>query len=226
MNKILLLLSGLTLWAPLQAQTYSVLKNFSAPDPVYLANSDGANPKGALVSDRNVLYGTTEMGGTNAYGTVFRLNTDGTGFVVLKNFAFDDGINPMGTLVWDGAMLYGTTDGGGNAGFLSRGTAFKINTNGTGFTVLKNFGTASGSRPDAGLVLKDGLLYGTTRFGGSVDDGVVFQVNTNGAAFSVLTNFTGNRGAFPLAGLTLGSGTLYGTTSQGGGSSDYGVLYK
>ena len=33
----------------------------------------------------NTLYGTTDMGG-NYDGVVFKLNTDGSGYTVLKNF--------------------------------------------------------------------------------------------------------------------------------------------
>ena len=37
------------------------------------------------------LYGTAHQGGTSGYGTVFKLNTDGTGFTVLKNFDYSTG---------------------------------------------------------------------------------------------------------------------------------------
>jgi len=34
------------------------------------------------------LYGKTYIGGTFGAGTVFKLNTDGTGFTVLKSFDY------------------------------------------------------------------------------------------------------------------------------------------
>jgi uncharacterized repeat protein (TIGR03803 family) len=45
-------------------------------------NSDGVGPQGFFLSG-NTLYGTASGGGTNGYGTVFRLNTDGTHFTNL-----------------------------------------------------------------------------------------------------------------------------------------------
>src|SRR6266498_3470044 len=52
-------------------------------------------------------------------------------------------------------------------------TVFKVNTDGTGYAVLKSFTRSDVAAPFAGLVLSDGTLYGTTYFGGSSDlDGV------------------------------------------------------
>ena len=46
----------------------------------YGTNSDGANPNAGLILSSNTLFGTAFIGGTNGNGTVFALNTDGTGF--------------------------------------------------------------------------------------------------------------------------------------------------
>jgi uncharacterized repeat protein (TIGR03803 family) len=53
-----------------------------------------------------------------------------------------------------------------------------MNTDGTGYTVLKSFTNNDG--PNAGLILSGGTLYGTTYMGGSSGDGTVFKMNTNG----------------------------------------------
>ncbi len=66
----------------------------------------------------DVLYGTTWGGGTGAGGTVFRINTDGTGYAILHNFTFAPGASaPYSSLLQarDGA-LYGTTYWGGLGG--------------------------------------------------------------------------------------------------------------
>ena len=44
-------------------------------------NSDGYAPSGGLALSGNMLYGTTGGGGTLGGGTVFKVNTDGSGFV-------------------------------------------------------------------------------------------------------------------------------------------------
>ncbi len=79
----------------------------------------------------------------------------------------------------DGA-IYGTAQCGGSSG---AGTAFKMNADGTGFTVLKNFDySTTGGYPRAGLVQgTDGNLYGTAQSGGN-GGGVIFRLLFNTAA--------------------------------------------
>jgi len=55
-----------------------------------------------------ILYGTTELGGSSGYGTVFAVNTDGTGFATLHHFIGSDGAAPdVATLLLSGNTLYG-----------------------------------------------------------------------------------------------------------------------
>src|SRR5207253_8621290 len=133
-------------------------------------------------------------GGTNAYGTVFKLSTSGAGYTSLYSFnsTAGDGRNPYAALVQgnDGA-LYGTTYGGGTNGY---GTVFKLNTNGTGYTRLYSLtGTSGdGKNPYAALMLgSDRVLYGTTVIGGTNGYGTVFKLSTNGTGYTRLYSFTG-----------------------------------
>src|SRR5207302_5584378 len=126
---------------------FTNLHNFSEMLPPFYTNLDGSIPHGALVlsggggGGAGVLYGTTQGGGRNARGTVFRVNTDGGGFTNLGNFSgFQDGQNPLGSLVLAGDTLYGTASVGGN--YVS-GAIFKVNTNGFGLTNVYTF-TATG----------------------------------------------------------------------------------
>src|SRR5262249_44933500 len=101
------------------------------------------NPSAPLLQGSDgVLYGTTQNGGTNSAGAIFRVTTNGTGYSILYSFGVTatDGQTPTGPLVQgaDGA-LYGTTlDGGTN----SWGTVFKINPNGGGYSQLYSFSGA------------------------------------------------------------------------------------
>ena len=50
-----------------------------------IPGSEGANPIGNLILSGNTLYGTTIYGGLGV-GTVFKVNTDGTGFTNIYAF--------------------------------------------------------------------------------------------------------------------------------------------
>src|SRR5262249_52041830 len=65
------------------AQTFTTLHNFTALSG--LTNSDGVSPFAGLVLSGNTLYGTARDGGSYSNGTVFAVNTDGTGFTILHN---------------------------------------------------------------------------------------------------------------------------------------------
>jgi uncharacterized repeat protein (TIGR03803 family) len=217
---------------------FTVLHSLNASWP----NSDGEYPFGDLVLSGNTLYGTAEMAGFYGNGTVFKINTDGTGFAVIKNFTATgwngsaetnaDGAYPVAGLTLSGTTLYGTTEIGGVYG---GGTVFSVNTNGSGFTVLKNFtGGSDGGGPWGGLVLSGTTLYGTTMGGGITNDywpwscGTVFKVNTDGTGFTTLYRFTGIDAEYPYGELGLSGTTLYGTTSWQGSSTEpnYGTVFK
>jgi uncharacterized repeat protein (TIGR03803 family) len=87
-------------------------------------NSDGANPYGGLILSGNTLYGMASAGGSSGNGTVFAVNTDGTGFATLHSFAgVKDGANPYGGLILSGNTLYGMASAGGTYG---DGTVFSL----------------------------------------------------------------------------------------------------
>jgi len=137
--------------------------------------NDGYWPQGRLVLSGNTLYGTAQYGGTSDYGTVFAVNTDGTGFTNLYNFTGgNDGGYPKAELILSGSTLYGTAQYGGSS---EDGTVFAISTNGTGFTILHTFGGTDGASPGSSMILSGNILYGTTGGGGSVGDGTVFSLS-------------------------------------------------
>jgi uncharacterized repeat protein (TIGR03803 family) len=103
-------------------------------------SGDGEKPLGALLLANNgALYGTTEDGGSGGGGTVFMLQTSGSGYMVLHPFTGgnDDGESPVAALIQGGdGALYGTTEDGGSN---SLGVIFKLNTDGSDYTNLYTF---------------------------------------------------------------------------------------
>jgi len=60
---------------------FANLHSFTATAGSASTNIDGANPYGGLILSDNTLYGTAENGGSSGNGTVFSVNTDGTGLL-------------------------------------------------------------------------------------------------------------------------------------------------
>jgi len=177
---------------------------------------DGTSPNGSLTLSGSTLYGTTTYGGSNGFGTVFQINTDGSGYSILHQFSADDGDGeyPHGSLILSGSTLYGTT-GMTSAGGFNNGTVYQINANGTGFAVLYEFGLVAGDgyNPIGSLTLSNSTLYGTTDYGGTnaCDCGTVFQINTDGSGYQILYDFFGGPlGGNPQRSVILSGSTLYG----------------
>jgi uncharacterized repeat protein (TIGR03803 family) len=204
--------------------------------------ADGAEPAAGLIFDRKGnLYGTTEYGGANNDGVVFKLTPRGK-YTVLHSFCArdncKDGMSPQVGLVLDQQEnLYGTTQYGGSYG---GGVVFKVTPQGKE-TVLYSFCAqgppcTDGANPLARLVFdQQGSLYGTTYRGGDQPGcggygcGVVFKLTLEGketVLYSFCTQANCADGAQPSAGLVSDrKGNLYGTTS-GGGAYQSGVVFK
>ncbi len=200
----------------------------------FTGGADGGYPQASLMMDKTGnLFGTAVEGGTNGFGTVFRLTPRGT-LKVLHAFAGGkDGENPLAGLIVDKAGdFYGTTRLGGENGTGcfgdGCGTVFRLAPDGTNTVLYAFAGGPDGSEPYGGVVAdRKGNLYGTTISGGSANDyGTVFKVALDGT-FKVLHTFTGpSDGEYPEAGLILGSsGKLYGTAYVGGADA-WGTVFE
>src|SRR5205085_10892413 len=121
------------------------------------------SPYGTLIlgSDGS-FYGTTQRGGANDFGTVFKVTEDGQTFTTLHSFNSTDGAYPLAGIVeGSDGVLYGTTQQGGANGW---GVVFKVTPDGHTFTTLHSFTAAEGANPRAELVEgTDGNFYGTTQ---------------------------------------------------------------
>lgn len=189
---------------------------------------DGLSVIGGLtLGTANAAFGTACQGGRNQAGTVFRIDFEGRDYGVLHHFdnATGDGANPLaGVTVGSDGALYGTASRGGDYGL---GTVYRLAPDGSEFAVLHSFGEEAedGTQPRCKLLARDGVLYGTTSSGGTVDCGTVFRLKEDGTEYSVLRHFRGGGGCFPFGGLIQGSdGGLYGTAM--GGANLQGTVYR
>ena len=187
-------------------------------------STNGKSPNGSLISDGTFLYGMTEAGGTNNMGTIFKIKTDGSGYVKLLDFeGSTNGSNPNGSLISDGTFLYGMTRIGGTNGF---GTVFKIMTDGTGYMKLLDFaGTTNGAFPRDSLIFDGTYLNGMTLAGGANGLGAVFKIRPDGNDYLKLLDFAGNEGNYPWGSLIFEDNSFYGMTSEGG-ANNLGVVFK
>ena len=197
---------------------------------------DGEYPLAGLVlaSDGD-FYGTTSLGGTGGWGTIFKITPSGkltTVHSFCEQSGCPDGASPVAALIQGtNGDLYGTTSAGGANNSCPNapgcGTIFKITPSGT-LTTLYSFCSqsqcADGDYPVAGLVqASNGELYGTTEYGGTstvcgYGCGTAFKITPSGK-LTTLHSFCSEGGSNctdgynPQTGLIQASnGDLYGTT--------------
>lgn len=189
-----------------------------------------------LIDGAGNLYGVTELGGTQGFGTVFKMAPAGIHWNFTTLYAFNgqpDAGFPYGGVILDGAgNLYGTTYFGGVNGV---GSVYELSAgmNGWQESVLYSFkGGRDGSLTTTTPIFDAvGNLYGTTSTGGKVscDCGTVFKLaRVNGKwQESVAYRFqSAPDGANPSYGLTLDqAGNLYGTTAAGG-TQNNGAIFR
>lgn len=168
--------------------TEKILYDFSA------TGTNGTFPSALVQGKKGVFYGVTGLGGTAKLGTVFELTppSAGSGWSESTLYSFaggSDGANPGAALALDGSgNLYGTTTNGGGSTACGRstgcGSAFRLSpptVSGGSWTetVLHAFtGGHDGFSPSLGaLLLKHGILFGTTEGGGTVANyGTVYRI--------------------------------------------------
>lgn len=184
--------------------------------------ADGKGPVAALIQAADgSFYSTTELGGVNSGGTVFKITPKGT-FRTLYSFCSQtrcaDGGGPAGLVQASDGNFYGTTGGGGSNDNGVGGTVFEVTSGGT-LTTLYSFCAQTlctdGELPQGGVVQgTDGNFYGTTEHGGTsancVDNcGTVFTLSTGLTPFVEALPYTAKVGKSIVI---LGQG-LTGTTA-------------
>jgi uncharacterized repeat protein (TIGR03803 family) len=215
---VMLVLASAILPTQAQARKFKVLHTFHG--------RDGANPISQLIRDKaGNFYGVTVLGGAgkcqSGCGTAFKMDKTGK-MIWMHSFNGHDGFEPYAGLLLDKTgNLYGTTVFGGmvnsNICALGCGVIFRLSSTGKEIVLHKFTGPPDGYSPQAPLVARGGLLYGTADIGGAHGYGVVFQVTKAGKE-SVLHSFEGSPdGAIAYGGVIVNAaGDLFGDTFDGG----------
>ncbi|MGA2760533.1 MAG: choice-of-anchor tandem repeat GloVer-containing protein, partial [Candidatus Cybelea sp.] len=178
--------------------TYETLYRFKNKD-------DGGYPNAGVIAGLDVVYGTTNVGGSSKSGTVFVATPSGKEAVLYSFKGGLDGAYPDATVTAMDGALYGTTTEGGAA---NDGIVFAISKGGTE-RVLHAFGGADGANPYAALVAVRNVLYGTTQYGGAYGDGAVFEIDSSGKE-RILYSFGASTtdGANPVGTMIFVNGAL------------------
>jgi uncharacterized repeat protein (TIGR03803 family) len=205
---------------------------------------DGFWPESLLAGDgAGNIYGTTYEGGSNQFGTVFKLDRNRVETVLYNFSGSSDGCYPRPGVILDATgNMYGAASACGAYGY---GVIFMVDSSGNE-TVLHSFSSGlDGANPESALLFdSERNLYGTTVNGGNSECGgtgcgTVFELSPDGKggwtervlyAFCSVTGCTD--GEEPIAGPLVmdASGNIYGTTYFGGDprlcNGSCGVVFK
>ncbi len=201
--------------------SFTKLYDFAA-----LPSITGGQPfSGMTLGSNGVLYGTTQLGGTNGGGVIYSYNISTSTYASVYDFVQASGRFPLGELTQaSNGLFYGTTTQGGTNDV---GVVFTYDATTDTYTNRQNLSSAVGSNPIGRMIIgSDGLLYGTTSQGGVGSAGTIYSINPTTNVFNVVYNL--GLGAFsePWGALLEDpSGTLVGM-SAGGGTGSQGAIFK
>jgi uncharacterized repeat protein (TIGR03803 family) len=209
-------------------------------------NGGGGKYPSSLIADAaGDLFGTTELGGANNYGTIFEVPAGTSSIVTLASFAGPpQGFTPKGKLVLIGTTLYGATSNGG-ANNLGSLYSFDLATH--AITTLFSFtGGVNGAHPSNGIASDGagdffGTTYGGINDGGNQNSATIFEYTLGTGAFQTLVTLpqgihidTGvaldpATGLVALTGGPLALGQpvpriVYASTTHGGVNTDGSII--
>lgn len=198
--------------------SFAILHRFYSNDV-----TNGSYPSGKIFLISSKLYGITNYGGDYDYGSMYKININGTGFDITHSFHGGDGKICYYEPTIVGSKLYGTTLIGGKYNF---GAIYSFDIDNNNYSLIHSFDGIDGYQPQSTLTYDgENTLYGTTGLGGEYDSGIIYSISLNGNNFSKLYSFTSENGARPLGQLILNDSLLYGVTTRGGDYLD-GIIFS
>lgn len=194
----------------MSTNTLTTLHNFD------YTNTGGITSGTLLQASNGLLYGMTELGGANTFGTLFKYDLNTDTFTVLVA----GGMHGRASQLVQGSngKIYGVR--------LS-GSIFEFDPITEVLTTLHTLSVSDGQSPYGSLFqATNGKLYGGTTAGGSGNSGTIFEYDINTSTFTKLHDFQTATGAI-MNGTFIEhtSGILYGLCSFGGVNGD-GVVFS
>jgi len=190
-----------------------------------------------LAIENNMIFGTLRNDTGDTGNVIYKIGTDGSGYTVLAQLTKATGRMPNGVLVTPDHVLYAANYNQGST-YEESGSIVKVNTDGSGFAVVRDFTKnfsqeiPDGSTPINELtLLPDGKLLGACSVGGTKSDdvfasGLLFTIDQNDV-FKVIFEFDNeNTGGQPINAPILGPDNFYYGVATFGGVNKRGTIYK
>lgn len=176
-------------------------------------------------TQNQVFWGLTPNGGQFGGGTIFTINSNGTGLNIMHQFQSPAGFTPYGSLLQaSNGKLYGTCYNGGS---FASCTIFRFDPSTNTYTDVYDFDIVHGDYPRSGLTeASNGKLYGAASSGGlGGGGGVIYSLDPLTDTYTDEYDLTTSTGSYPLGCPIAINNVLYGLTNNGG-ANNAGVLYS
>ncbi len=189
-----------------------------------VTGSNGSFPKSGLTpSGDGNYYGVCEFGGSNGFGTFYRITPAGV-FTKLRDFAYTaDGSNPTASILMtpEGDAYTVARNGGTN----DRGTLVRYNAT-NGFQKLHDFALPENGAHPTGMLAAETSFLGLSRAGGDFNAGTFFSLALNGERIKLFDFESDFEGRHPNSELMLHGDGLYYGTARFGGTGSAGTIFS
>ncbi len=177
-----------------------------------------------ITKAQSSIWATTLWGGAYNGGTIFSMNSNGTGFNTEFSFQPPDGYTPFGNLLQaSNGKLYGTCYNGGS---FASCTIFKYDPVTGNYIDVYDFDIIHGDFPLSGVLeAPNGKLYGAASSGGAHYNGVIYSLDLATDVYTDEYDLQSGTGGHPVGCPLLVGNTLYGLNEWGGVYSK-GVIYS
>ena len=126
-------------------------------------------------------------------------------------------------IILNNNIIYGTApNDGATYGF---GVLFSFDPDTATYNLLYEFAGPDGRNPSGIISINNNIIYGTTVYGGALDQGLIYSYNINTTTLTILYELDATTGYKPAGGVTMIGDVIYGIANAGGVNSE-GTIYS